>query len=64
LGIKDEIMEASFPKIGLLFATAINQRESLGGEISWGLGIIIGIIFFQVQCQRPARGDSVYNLII
>jgi hypothetical protein len=60
LGIKDEIMEASFPKIGLLFATAINQRESLGREISWG----IGIIFFQVQCQRPARGDSVYHLII
>jgi hypothetical protein len=28
LGIKDEIMEASFPKIGLLFATAINQRQS------------------------------------
>jgi hypothetical protein len=55
LGIKDEIMEASFPKIGLLFATAINQRESLGGEISSGLGIII----FLVQCDRPARGNSV-----
>jgi hypothetical protein len=54
----------SFPKIGLLFATAINQRESLGGELSWGIGIIIGIIFFQVQCERPPRGDSVYNLII
>jgi hypothetical protein len=60
LGIKDEIMVWSFPKIGLLFATAINQRESLGGEVSWG----IGIRFFQVQCQGPARGDSVYNLII
>jgi hypothetical protein len=59
LGIKDEIMVWSFPKIGLLFATAINQRESLGGEISWGIGIIIGIIFFQVQCQCPPRGDSV-----
>jgi hypothetical protein len=55
LGIKDEIVEASFPKIGLLFATAINQRESLGSEISWG----IGIIFFQVQCECPARSDSV-----
>jgi hypothetical protein len=55
LGIKDQIMEASFPKIGLLFATAINQRESLGGEISSGLGIII----FLVQCDRPARGNSV-----
>jgi hypothetical protein len=54
LGIKDEIVEASFPKIGLLFATAINQRESLGGEISWG----IGIIFFQVPCDRRARGNS------
>jgi hypothetical protein len=59
LGIKDEIMEASFPKIGLLFATAINQRETLGGEISWGIGIIIGIIFLQVQGQCRARGDSV-----
>jgi hypothetical protein len=55
LGIKDEIMVWSFPKIGLLFAIAINQRESLGGEISWG----IGIIFFRMQCQHPARGDSV-----
>jgi hypothetical protein len=55
LGIKDEIMVWSFPKIGLLFATAINQRESLGGEISWGMGII----FFRVQCDRPARGDLV-----
>jgi len=54
LGIKDEIVEASFPKIGLLFATAINQRESLGWEISWG----IGIIFFQVSCDRRARGNS------
>jgi hypothetical protein len=54
LGIKDEIMEASFPKIGLLFATAINQRESLGWEISWGTGII----FFQVPCDRRARGNS------
>jgi hypothetical protein len=59
LGIKDEIMVWSFPKIGLLFATAINQRETLGGEISWGIGIIIGIIFLQVQCQCRARGDSV-----
>jgi hypothetical protein len=59
LGIKDEIMVWIFPKIGLLFATAINQRETLGGEISWGIGIIIRINFFQIQCQCPARGDSV-----
>ena len=32
-------MVGTFPKFGLLFATAINQRESLGGEISRGISL-------------------------
>jgi hypothetical protein len=55
LEMTDEIRVWSFQKIGLLFGTGINQRQILRREISR----VRGIIIFRIQCDRPARGNSV-----